>query len=86
VDTHSDLIHRFEDSLITIFPQEWQWYSFIVFGVERDLSNAFRCLVGGFDCVEDCNIGFLGVSPHHSEYFIPEFFDWGFHGRTSRET
>ena len=83
VDAHRDFIHRFDDSRFTIFPQAWQRYSLISFGVECDLRDAFRCLVSGFDGIEDCDIGFLRVAPHHGEDFVAEFIGCGVQGRTS---
>lgn len=86
VAAQRDFIHRFEDSRFRILPQAWQRYSLISFGVECELRDAFRRLVSGFDGVEYCDIGFFGISPHYGEDFVAEFFDRGFHGRTSRET
>jgi hypothetical protein len=64
VATHTDFIHRFEDSRITVLPQALHRYLLIGFGVESDLRDALRRSVSGFDCFEDCDIGFLRVSPH----------------------
>jgi len=50
VASHSDFIHRFENSRITVLPQELHRYLLIGFSVESDLHNALRLLVSGFDC------------------------------------